>query len=177
MTAVQVLLVRHGHAGSKSRWAGDDKLRPLSARGQRDARRLVGVLEPFAPRTIVSSPYRRCLQTVEPLAVALDIEVEQAVGLAPDAAGDALGLLRDIVADPDPGATVVCTHGEVITDVFDVLVTEDRLGLGDRSPNEKGSVWVLDGDGHRFSSALYIAPTCLTPPLPHGGRPARGVAR
>ena len=65
---VQLLLVRHGHAGTKEGWADDDRLRPLDARGRRQAKHLVGVVAPMHPTRLLSSPYARCLQTMEPVA-------------------------------------------------------------------------------------------------------------
>jgi hypothetical protein len=40
-----LLLVRHAHAGDKSRWQGPDSLRPLSPAGQAEAAGLVVRLE------------------------------------------------------------------------------------------------------------------------------------
>jgi hypothetical protein len=34
---MSVLLIRHGHAGTRQEWDGEDHLRPLSARGKREA--------------------------------------------------------------------------------------------------------------------------------------------
>ncbi|HYA67519.1 MAG TPA: histidine phosphatase family protein, partial [Acidimicrobiales bacterium] len=74
---MRLILVRHGRAGRRDDWHGPDKLRPLEARGRRQAERLVGVLAPLGPVRIVSSPYRRCLETVGPVAAHLGLEVEQ----------------------------------------------------------------------------------------------------
>ena len=40
---VPLLLVRHGRAGNRSKWKRDDRLRPLSRRGLRQAKDLGGV--------------------------------------------------------------------------------------------------------------------------------------
>ena len=45
--------------------SGDDRERPLDARGIAQARNLVELLEPFAVEAIYTSPYLRCTQTVE----------------------------------------------------------------------------------------------------------------
>ena len=60
-TTVRMVLVRHGHAGTKEGWAGDDRLRPLDARGLRQAKHLVDVIVPLHPTRLISSPYTRCL--------------------------------------------------------------------------------------------------------------------
>jgi len=62
--------VRHAKAGSRSHWTGDDRQRPLSKKGVKQAEDLVSVLGDFPISAVFSSPYRRCLETVEPLAKA-----------------------------------------------------------------------------------------------------------
>jgi 8-oxo-dGTP diphosphatase len=63
-----LLLVRHAWAGDRTEWKGDDRLRPLDERGLRQAQDLVAALERFTIDVILTSPYARCVQTVEPLA-------------------------------------------------------------------------------------------------------------
>ena len=93
---MRILLVRHGHAGSKHSWVGEDGLRPLSQRGRAEAEALVELLEPHAPGRIVSSPLIRCLQTVRPLAEALGLTVEQSDALRPGAGTAATTLARGV---------------------------------------------------------------------------------
>ena len=72
-----VLLVRHARAGERDEWRGDDRLRPLDERGDRQAGELVGLLRDYDFDRIVSSPALRCLQTVEPLASARGLKIEE----------------------------------------------------------------------------------------------------
>ena len=46
-----VLIVRHGTAGSRSKFKGDDRLRPLDKHGRAQAESLVGVLLAFGADT------------------------------------------------------------------------------------------------------------------------------
>ena len=73
-----LVLVRHASAGDRHEWDGDDRLRPLDKKGRKQAARLLDVLADVTVRRIVSSPYLRCVQTVEPLARARGLEVESA---------------------------------------------------------------------------------------------------
>jgi 8-oxo-dGTP pyrophosphatase MutT (NUDIX family) len=68
-----VLVVRHGTAGSKSRFSGDDKMRPLDKKGRAQAEALVGQLAAFAPTDVYAADRVRCHQTVEPLAEELGV--------------------------------------------------------------------------------------------------------
>ena len=71
-----VLLVRHAKAGDRERWTGDDRLRPLDKRGRRQADAMVGPLAGLSLTRLVSSPYVRCVQTLEPLSARVGMAVE-----------------------------------------------------------------------------------------------------
>jgi 8-oxo-dGTP diphosphatase len=147
-----VLLVRHAHAGQRRDWDGDDRLRPLTARGRRQALALVAALEPWSPQRILSSPYLRCLQTVEPLADSLNLRVEPTEDLAEGNGAGALQLVRTLADEK----VAVCTHGDVIPEILVPLVDEDRLDLGPDPRQAKGSVWVLEAQSGRFQRAIYV---------------------
>jgi phosphohistidine phosphatase SixA len=150
-----VLLVRHARAGSKAAGRGDDRLRPLSGRGRRQAAALARVLRELRPGRILSSPLLRCLQTVAPLAERTGLTVEASDRLTPESQEAALELLRE-VGGPTPVA--VCTHGEVIGDVLNQICAEDGLDLGRQPLWEKASTWVLTREGSRFTAGRYIPP-------------------
>jgi phosphohistidine phosphatase SixA len=101
------VLLRHASAGHRTRWDGHDTSRPLDERGRRQAEELVELLVALGVRRVVSSPYVRCVETVEPLAAALGVPVEQDDRLAEGAGGTARELLRE-------DGVVCCTHGDVV---------------------------------------------------------------
>jgi phosphohistidine phosphatase SixA len=89
---------------------------------------LVDTLAEFQIDRIVSSPYLRCVQTVEPLAEALGLEIEldeQLGATRLDEVGEVLERLRG-------EHVAVCTHG-------------DLPWLGERK-FKKGATWVVDGE-------------------------------
>jgi broad specificity phosphatase PhoE len=151
---VSVLLIRHAHALPRRDWSGDDRLRPLSGRGQLQAPALVELIESWAPQRVLSSPYLRCLSTVAPLAGRLNLRVEPTEDLAEGHGLMAIALVRALADDK----VALCTHGDVIPDVLVALADEDRLDLGPRPRQAKGSVWVLDATGGRFTKATYLPP-------------------
>jgi 8-oxo-(d)GTP phosphatase len=104
---VTSVLLRHASAGHRTRWDGHDLSRPLDPHGRRQAEELVEILVSLGVRRVVSSPYVRCVETVEPLAVALGVEVEQDDRLAEGEGGSARQLLRE-------DGVVCCTHGDVV---------------------------------------------------------------
>src|SRR2546430_16565644 len=61
-------VVRHAKAGSRGHWTGDDRLRPLSSKGFKQAQELVKVLRRFSVPPNYSRPHPRSVETGEPLA-------------------------------------------------------------------------------------------------------------
>jgi 8-oxo-dGTP diphosphatase len=104
---VTSVLLRHASAGDRHDFEHDDRRRPLDKRGRRQSEELVELLRPFGVRRILSSPYVRCVQTVEPLAAALGVEIEEDVRLAEGAGTAAATLLRK-------DGVVCCTHGDIV---------------------------------------------------------------
>ena len=155
-----VLLVRHGHAGAKRQWHGDDGFRPLDVQGLDQAAALVDLLAPFTPARILSSPFLRCVQTVTPLGDAHGIVIERSPKLVPEAGAAATLLARSVSID-GPGAVVLCTHGEVIHDMQAQLAQNGPPDFGPASLREKGSVWVLERTDGRFTKACYLPPPRL----------------
>ena len=126
---MSVILLRHASAGDRDARDGDDRLRPLDDIGYAHALALPDALAGRAIARVVSSPYLRCIESVEPLAAALGLQVELDVRLAEGADGaDALAL----VAELDGG--LACTHGDVL---------EALLGR----PLEKGEAVVVELTG------------------------------
>jgi len=112
-------------------------VRPVDERGRLQSDALVAALAEFRIDRIVSSPYLRCVQTVEPLAAAvgLEIELDEQLGATRlDEVGEVLERLRGQHA-------AVCTHG-------------DLPWLGERK-FKKGATWVLDAE---LVPGRYIKP-------------------
>lgn len=141
-----ILLVRHAKAGKRSAWRGDDRVRPLDAAGERQARKLTGLLRCFAPQRVISADLTRCVQTVEPLARSLGVEVDLDRAFADDAYLDTPTATQTaLLSLAKPGTvTVVCSQGTTIPALI------DELGPGtNASDTRKGAAWalcLLDGD-------------------------------
>lgn len=161
VAAVPLYLVRHAKAGSRHDFDGDDRERPLTNTGRKQSMALAERLAAMSPTTIVSSPYRRCIETVEPLAVAIASEVQVHEALAefftersqPDA--DLHTLLQSL-----PDRAVLCSHGDVIPAIIESL---RAAGMRvDGTPEwGKASVWVLQRDAQGFVSAHAWPPPAI----------------
>ena len=75
-----IYLVRHSPAGVKAEWKQQDWLRPLDRDGVRQAKRIQAALQAVPLTRIVSSHYKRCVDTVRPLAVDCVVERISALG-------------------------------------------------------------------------------------------------
>ena len=132
-------LVRHAKAGSRRDWSGPDRLRPLSPAGLRQADALAARLAPLRPTSLISSPYLRCVQTLQPTAKATATEISTDDCLAEGRSYTAVLELMATLAD----RAILCSHGDVIPDTIAAL---QRRGCEFTSPPDwrKAGVWVLD---------------------------------
>jgi len=92
-----VVVVRHGSAGSRDTWHGEDQDRPLDEQGHAQAEHLVDVLSTYGIVHAYSSDTLRCLDTVGPFASRFEIRIES----------DLLGAGADGHLDPAAGPPVV----------------------------------------------------------------------
>jgi len=150
---VTVYVVRHARAGSRGRWKGDDALRPLSKVGKAQASGIAKLLASEPIDLIISSPYTRCVGTVQPVAEKLGVEVETSDALAEGARLSQALRLFEKVQDRE---AVLCTHGDVMQDLLDHF---GRHGVKLRDHRmEKGSIWVFDVEGDVVRRARYVPP-------------------
>ena len=99
-TRVSVVhLIRHAKAKNRLEWTEPDDVRPLTKRGRREAPAIAERLQQDPPNRLVSSPYVRCIQTLEPLALALDLAIETTDELAEGAGGAAVAGRRHRAPD------------------------------------------------------------------------------
>lgn len=147
-------LIRHAAAGDRSKWTGVDAIRPLTKKGRRQADALTEYLRDKGIERIYSSPYTRCIQSVEPLAEAIGAKVVEHDVLAegPDIDG-AYALCDELVGYN----AVLSSHGDVIPAVMNRMMWAG-LTLESRFYCSKGSIWEIDLEGGRFATARYVPP-------------------
>lgn len=123
---------------------------------------------------LFSSPWVRCIQTLDPLVDGLGVQVVEAeqlgevVNLPVHDGGDAwvtsawlggrgVALLDRIVAEHPGRRVVACSHGDVIPAVVALLVGRDGLDTTDVRCR-KGGRFTLDFEGARCTEATYHEP-------------------
>ena len=159
---IPLLLVRHARAGERGHGPSDLD-RPLDARGIAQAQALPDLLLPvLAPGggapdlglvEVRSSPARRCIDTVTPLAAALGVEV--VVDGALVEGSDVAELLARVATLARP--TVWSSHGDVIPALL-MMLARRGVDLGEDPRCRKGSTWVLEVSDGEVTTARYVAP-------------------
>jgi 8-oxo-(d)GTP phosphatase len=157
-----LLIVRHGTAGSKKRYKGDDRNRPLDKHGRAQAELLVGQLLAFGPTSVYATDRLRCVQTIEPVADELGVEISLEPRLTEEDYWRNRAKARQRFVDiaAADGNPVICTQGKVIPDLIQWWCERDRV-KPDKSRNGKGSTWVLS-----MSEGRLIAADHIVSPLP-----------
>jgi 8-oxo-dGTP diphosphatase len=140
-----LVVVRHGSAGDRAGWDGDDRLRPLDEVGEEQTRVLTAVLAGYGVRAVHSADVARCVDTVAPYAAAIGVPVVEEpamseTGFDPD---DLAGMDRVIELAASGVPTVVSSQRPVIPG----LVAGVLAALGGAVPPDlstrKGGFWVL----------------------------------
>lgn len=124
-----LILVRHASAGDRDAWTGDDRQRPLDARGVMQADALAERLAGFPIAEIQTSPAVRCIETVEPLSRARGLTPVCRDELAEEQqAVDGARLVHELAGRD----VVVCGHGGL------------ERALAERRKWRKGAAFVVD---------------------------------
>lgn len=149
-----LLLVRHGKAESRKTWQGSEATRPITPLGAAASYALGRELACYAPDKIISSPWKRCLETLDAFANDSSLSIEQAAELTEDhhekKPKSTLSVLVNEIQNLERNAqnasvtnnansTVICLHRPVIGTFFDYLrgITKPRAHkriLSQKSP-------------------------------------------
>lgn len=148
-----IYVVRHAKAGDRAEWKGDDRLRPLTKSGRRQAEALAAWLTKEPIDAILSSPYVRCIQTLEPLAEERKLPIAPSEDLQEGSGGESI--LR-IVQEFKGRNVVLCTHGDLVEELLEQLIQEGLVPRG-RANMEKGSAWVVEETAGKITGARYVA--------------------
>ena len=127
-----LLVVRHATAMERRNWSGKDQLRQLSARGRRQSKQLVPLLDAYGVRDLESSTSTRCMTTLAPYAKANRLDVKGWATLSEEQAEDRPAavkklmkrLIRETAAGGVPRA--ICGHRPVLPFMLEALGVPNR---------------------------------------------------
>lgn len=164
-----IVALRHGKALARDEWTKDDASRPLTARGERQAKAVVEPLRAFGVRRIFTSDAARCVATVAPLAKALDRKMHLTHELSQDAwelgESDPRTVIGKRVRARTPA--VLCSHGPVLPDILNEIAlatgTLRSAHLGNASSLEVGAFSVVHLSATNPGAGIVAIETHATP--------------
>jgi len=155
---VPLVLLRHAKAVKRSDWDGDDGDRPLDIYGQTQAKRLLTNYLPFGLAEIHSSDAIRCLETVEPMARSLQMDVK----IAPDLSEYRHETHKESAMDYAQGlmesgkAAIICSHNPILPKLLKKLIGKKNFKNLDRKL-EPGEAWILHHRGGEIVAIDWVA--------------------
>lgn len=153
---MSLYLIRHAKAGSMSQWDGLDFSRPLDEAGRLQAKALAPVIAAVDPTRLVSSPFLRCVQTLDDLSALTGLPILADERLAQDS--DVAAVIH--LLEQAPEGAVFCSHGDMIPPIIRTLETRGMRFT--TTPDwRKASVWVLERDGTTFTMAAAWPPPSI----------------
>ncbi|MGM7679545.1 NUDIX hydrolase [Microbacterium sp. A94] len=137
-----IIALRHAKAVGRSDWEMSDASRVLTERGKKQAAAIVAPLLAFGVRKIITSDAVRCVQTITPLAKALDRKPVQTELISQDAWEDGRSDARMVIGKRvrTGKPAVLCSHGPVLPDIFSELA----LATGTMPGSYLGSASALE---------------------------------
>lgn len=127
-----LLILRHGKAMDRKHWSGKDQLRQLSARGRKQGRQLVPLLDAYGVRDLDSSTSLRCTSTLAPYAKSQRLDVKGWATLSeeqakenPDAVRKLMKrMVKETASSGVPRA--ICGHRPVLPLMLEALGVPNR---------------------------------------------------
>lgn len=149
-----IFLLRHANAGDRDNWKKEDRVRPLTKKGKRQAEAIARDLADRGIERIITSPYQRCIETVKPIAAmtGAKIELSDALSEGPD-----VDAAYELIHGLAGSNAVICSHGDVIAATINRLMWLG-LDLQSRFYCSKGSIWEIDIAEGKYTQARYTPP-------------------
>ncbi len=130
LTTSTVILLRHAKAVSRAHWNGAEGMRPLTRLGGAQALDLVPTLSAFGANHLISSPWKRCPQTVGAYATIGNIDIKELDYLTEDAVANdptASAKLVGKLIEKRSGVHVVCLHRPGLKPLLTPLLEESGV--------------------------------------------------
>lgn len=149
-----LVLLRHAKALKRDEWDGEDSDRPLDNLGQLQAKRLLPQFYPYSISEIHSSDAYRCMQTVEDLTRALDLNTIIGLDLSEDMYSKDKEAALDYVSTlmQEGNHAVICSHNPILPKVLKKLVGKKYFKELD-SKLEPAEAWVIH---HRDGEVVSV---------------------
>ena len=130
-----LIVLRHAKALARSDWRGgkavDDGRRPLHDFGKQQAKALVPTIAAFGPKQVVSSPWKRCKDTVTPFATKKKLPIIERHQLSELGNAKRPSRTSDVIEDfvIRDRSVVICSHRPSLPTILKTLSTYAPLNL------------------------------------------------
>jgi 8-oxo-dGTP pyrophosphatase MutT (NUDIX family)/broad specificity phosphatase PhoE len=138
-----LIILRHATATPRAAWKGgkglDDGHRPLLPEGAVEAKKLIKLLDAFAPKRVITSPWSRCLNTVAPYANKRKLKIIERSQLSEFGNKKGPKRTKNVVLDviEEGQSAVICSHRPALPTIFDTIKKyspETKFDLLDQGP-------------------------------------------
>ncbi|MCI4011924.1 NUDIX domain-containing protein [Brevibacterium sp. ZH18] len=136
LRAWPLILVRHGKAFPRAKWHETEHVRPLLALGTRQAMALTGLLSAWETKKLISSPWKRCMATLAPLAAATGKTIKKASCLSEKSTAanpdKTIRFIEKLLAKGKP--VIYCTHRPVLPTILEIYTQHSPKRISEKLP-------------------------------------------
>lgn len=127
-----LIVLRHAPATSRLGWFGYDGDRTLTDEGLKVAKRLVPLLSAFGPKRLVTSPWKRCVDTIQPFAKQKKLKLIERIQLSERKNTNRPKSTENVVRDEIFKAknSLICSHRPALPSILDEIAKRADLQLG-----------------------------------------------
>lgn len=152
-----LIVLRHAKATPRTQWQGEEAKRPLMPEGVAHANALVPILSAYGPKNLITSPWKRCHDTVAPYAKKTKKTLVERGQLTERSNKRRPVSTKKVVSHllGDSKSGLICTHRPALPSVLEPLAASASKDLKQT---------ILDGAGLRPGDFLVLRLTMGSKP-------------
>ena len=118
-----LIVLRHAKATPRTDWVNGEATRPLLPEGEKQAKRLAKLLKSYGPKRLITSPWRRCLDTVKPYSKSSKRKLVKRSQITEFKSKKNPKQARQLIEDlfKDSNNSLVCTHRPALPEVLEAV--------------------------------------------------------
>lgn len=127
-----LIVLRHAPATARIGWFGSEAERTLTTEGMQVSQRLIPLLAGFGPKRLVTSPWKRCVDTVTPYAKKKKLKVIERYQLTEKKSSDRPTSTQNVVRDEifEDKNSLICSHRPALPFILDEIAAFSNTQLG-----------------------------------------------
>ncbi len=118
-----LIVLRHAPATPRLGWSGYDGERTLTEEGKKVAQRLVPLLSAFGPKRLVTSSWKRCVDTIKPFAKKKKLKIIERFQLSERKNSNRPKATENVAMDEifEAKNSLICSHRPALPSILDEL--------------------------------------------------------